>query len=232
MNEVEVGKAVSSKSRWDIIELLARETLSIEEIAERVGLASITVRHHIQALDHAGLVEPTERRGAFGRPKSIYKLSEKGVSIQFPKRQYSKLAEYLIEGLLKEFGSGEAAKIMKTIGYEEGGRLAKELSQMYGINEWTREDFLKIYVKGYLERLGSQPEIIETDQGKTTYVKHNCIFHGLAKRYSALICDEFEVAFNQGLCDGTIRDSKIRTLSCMAKGGKRCMFLIEKGDQN
>jgi len=62
-------KALADPNRLKIVGLLARETLSVEQMAEMLGLASSTVSHHLTKLAKAGLVS-ARAEGYY----SIYRL--------------------------------------------------------------------------------------------------------------------------------------------------------------
>jgi len=49
-------KALSDANRLKIVGLLARESLSVEQIAEMLSLRPSTVSHHLSILGEAGLV--------------------------------------------------------------------------------------------------------------------------------------------------------------------------------
>jgi predicted transcriptional regulator len=49
-------KALSDANRLKIIALLAKEALSVEQLAEMLGLSSSTVSHHLSKLSKVGLV--------------------------------------------------------------------------------------------------------------------------------------------------------------------------------
>ena len=49
-------KALADPNRLKIIGLLARQDLSVEQMAEMLSLASSTVSHHLSRLNKAGLV--------------------------------------------------------------------------------------------------------------------------------------------------------------------------------
>ncbi len=49
-------KALSDPNRLRIVALLAKEALSVEQLAEMLGLSSSTVSHHLALLSRAGLV--------------------------------------------------------------------------------------------------------------------------------------------------------------------------------
>lgn len=62
-------KALSDANRLKIIALLAREALSVEQLAEKLGLNSSTVSHHLARLSKVGLVS-ARAEGYY----SIYRL--------------------------------------------------------------------------------------------------------------------------------------------------------------
>src|SRR5574341_1619350 len=59
-----------------LIALRNRGWATVSELADEVGIKSISVRHHLNALQADGLVEMEERRQSVGRPLHIYMLSE------------------------------------------------------------------------------------------------------------------------------------------------------------
>jgi predicted transcriptional regulator len=59
-------KALSNANRLKIVALLAKEPLSVEEMAEILGLNSSTVSHHLSKLTKVGLIS--------ARPESYYNV--------------------------------------------------------------------------------------------------------------------------------------------------------------
>jgi predicted ArsR family transcriptional regulator len=59
-----------------LMALRNRGWATVSELANEVGIKSISVRHHLNALQADGLVEMEERRQSVGRPLHIYMLSE------------------------------------------------------------------------------------------------------------------------------------------------------------
>jgi len=53
---LEFFKALSNGNRLRILRLLARQPLTVEQLAEMLGLRPSTVSHHLQYLAHVGLV--------------------------------------------------------------------------------------------------------------------------------------------------------------------------------
>ena len=66
-------KALSNANRLKIVALLAKEPLSVEEMAEILGLNSSTVSHHLAKLTKVGLVN--------ARPESYYNVYSLELSV-------------------------------------------------------------------------------------------------------------------------------------------------------
>ncbi len=66
-------KALSNANRLKIVALLAKEPLSVEEMAEILGLNSSTVSHHLSNLTKVGLVN--------ARPESYYNVYSLELSV-------------------------------------------------------------------------------------------------------------------------------------------------------
>ena len=59
-----IGKALSSPSRLEILELLAQGERTVESLADEIGLSTANASQHLQALKQASLVQ-TRRDGLF-----------------------------------------------------------------------------------------------------------------------------------------------------------------------
>lgn len=55
--------------------LLAHPRSTITELGEKVGINSISVRHHISSLLIEGLIVAEEERHGVGRPRQVYYLT-------------------------------------------------------------------------------------------------------------------------------------------------------------
>ncbi len=67
---------------------------SIDELATALGLARMTVRQHLAALERDSLVASQEVRRPTGRPHYVFSLSDRGQEV-FPKR-YDRLADLIL----------------------------------------------------------------------------------------------------------------------------------------
>lgn len=93
-----------------LVELKRRGEATLADVADAVGLATETVREHLNALTARGLVERVgRRRDGPGRPRIVYGLSDRGEAL-FPHREgdlLGDLATHLVESgredVLEEF---------------------------------------------------------------------------------------------------------------------------------
>lgn len=226
--ETEAYRALSSKSRLDIIKLLYRNALSVEQIAEKLGLQPITVRHHLQSLVESGFIQAIEERaGSVGRPKIIYRLVKEPPLISYPRRGYLMLNNFLVKTLRFTLGEDQTKKILRKAGLDMGENAAKRLESENEIREWTLKDFERFFVRDYLEKMGSEPEVIETNDKKIVYRLHNCLFFEMAVKTPEIMCDVLHESFHESLTKTMNKDIKINHLACMAKGAPYCQFSCE-----
>ena len=75
----------------------AHPKANVDALAEAANVSPVTVRHHLNALQAAGLIESQSVRRKVGRPYYVYNLSEKGQEL-FPKR-YVRLTSRLLDEL-------------------------------------------------------------------------------------------------------------------------------------
>lgn len=226
--EAEAYRALSSKSRLDILKLLYRKPMSVEDIAEKLGLQPITIRHHLQSLVEAGFIEATEERvGSVGRPKIIYKIVKEPPLVSFPKRRYLMLSGFLINTLQFLLGANRTKKILRKAGLDMGETTAKRLELEHEIREWSLETYEQFFVKDYLEKMGAEPEIVEVSDKKIVYRLHNCLFFEMAVKMPEIMCDTLHESFHEGLIRATGKEMKISRLTCMAKGDPYCEHSCE-----
>lgn len=227
MSATELGKAMSSRSRLRILDLLSRKPMSIEELSRGVSLQTITVRHHVNMLKRIGLVEEFgEERRKIGRPVLRYRSTQKSMSVQYPKRQYELLSRNLIQALVNSLGREKAGEALIRIGRDMGESLARELSNRNGVSHWNVEEFKKHIVDEHLSEVGSIPEVAEYDSKKIRFRMYNCVFHELAKEYPDLICEKLDEGLMESLLKGTIGKAHVDQTKCVVHKDAFCEYVI------
>jgi predicted ArsR family transcriptional regulator len=203
--------------------MLYRKPCTVEEIAEKLGLQTITIRHHLQVLLEAGIVEcHEERTGAAGRPSAYYSVVKAPPAVTFPKRQYQFLSEILINSMIEKMGIKKTKEFLKEIGISTGKEAVKQLESQHHIKSWSPKEYEKYVVQEYLESEGSEPEIIETNTKRVVYRLHNCLFRELSIKMPDLMCDILHESFHEGVAKAIGKDLKITRATCMGHGDPYC----------
>ncbi len=221
-------QTLSSKTRLDILKLLYKKDLSVEEIADSLNLHTISIRHHLQSLEEAGLVEKyDERYGTAGRPKTFYRIVKKTKILGFPKRRYLTLSSFLIEALTFTAGEKNTKKLLSRVGNAMGRDVIKDLERKNNLSEWNTLQYLEFFIKKYLEESGAEPEIVEMTDKKIVYRLHNCLFFELALKMPDKMCDVLHDSFHEGSSAAMGKLIKTTRTTCMGKGDDYCEHVCE-----
>jgi predicted ArsR family transcriptional regulator len=201
----------------DLLKLLLRHKhgLTVDELATHLKVTRNAIRQHLAALDSAELVASGATKATGGRPTQLYVLSQKGKEL-FP-RQYSWLAQLMVESVKQEDGGDALRKRLAAMGTKVGAQLRL---QHAGLR--SRQDKV-LKLAELMEQLGYStsgtsvldPTVISAD---------NCVFHDLAHK-NPEVC-QFDLALMS-----TFTDSRVDHQECMARGGGVCRFKFRpKGD--
>lgn len=233
LNESSLHRTLASPSRLQILRLLYRKPLSVEEIAEKLKLQTITIRHHLQALVESGIVEyHEERSGSAGRPRAYYSIVKTPPSASFPRRQYQLLSESLLTALINELGINKTKAFLKKIGMSMGEEAVKQLESMHKVKSWTPKEYEKYIVTEYLEAEGAEPEVLEATNKKIVYRLHNCLFRELSLKMPDIMCDVLHESFHEGVSKAIGKDLKITRSTCMGHGDSYCEHICVWSAEN
>lgn len=153
-----------------------------EEAAEATAMSRGLAAFHLDKLVEAGLLAaryeaPPGRPRGRGRTPKVYEPTGDGLSVTIPERRYELIADILAEAV----GCGEPpARVARQHGRDLGDRLRPLGGRTVDV----------------LADLGFEPRA-----AAGTVSLHNCPFHALAERHTALVCG-LNHAFLSGLVDG------------------------------
>ena len=182
--------------------------LTIGSLAKQLKITRNAVRQHLVSLENGGFVTHGATRPSGGRPEQLYLLTEEGRE-KFP-RQYSWLAELLLESLQKNENSGHLESKLAKMGRQVGTKLKTQLSGKAGSTEQIAALAQSMTGLGY-------DAIARTKDGRTFVEAYNCVFHKLAEKNQA-VC-KFDLAL---LSEAT--GCNVEHRSCMVDGGASCQF--------
>jgi len=200
--------------RRRVLEILKeRGGASVTELAEELGMAPVSVRHHLDILQGQGLVvvSRVRRRRTVGRPQQVYTLTEAAIDY-FPNNLRELTSEILDE--MKEVATPEQVKELLR-------RVAQRTAEEAPPPEegQTFEERL-IQVVEFLGRKGYLPRWEKDGEGR--YLLHiiNCPYAGVSEEHPEL-CQMDELLAH------ILLGTTPRRLSRIAAGDLRCTYLIE-----
>ena len=166
----------------------ADHPVSREEAAQAAGISRGLAAFHLDKLVDAGLLRawheasPGQPRGR-GRAPKVYESASAGVAVTIPERRYELIAEILADAVASEPADAEhaALRLAHQRGLQTGARLPEEGGDLVGA----------------LDLLGFEPQ----RDADGNLVLHNCPFHVLAVRQTALVCG-LNHAFVAGIVEG------------------------------
>lgn len=198
----------ASDSRSEILHALLQnkeDGMTLEELAERLGITRPAVRQHVGVLERDGLVEVAGRRMATGgRPSRTYGLTDEGME-RFP-RQYEMLAEGMLATVREELGEKGLDALLARMAHDLANDRRDELA---ALPEPARQEAVVTLMNqlGYDARLEPDGSIVAI----------NCVFHKLAAKTRA-VCRYDEKLLTALLGYG------VKLTGCIQDGQNACSF--------
>jgi predicted ArsR family transcriptional regulator len=191
--------------------LLSQPRCTINELANKVGISPISIRHHIASLEAEGLISWEDERHGVGRPRQVFFLTEKGME-QFPTR-YVRLTVRLLEHLKETMPEPMISKLFTQMAVD----LAKDLSEGTETKNLSMEERLDL-VKNLLQREGFS---IEWEQLEDGYRIHevSCPYYFIGQNHPE-VC-----AVDQTLIS-TVLSTPAEKVKCILNGDSTCTYLI------
>jgi DeoR family suf operon transcriptional repressor len=189
--------------------LLRKPRVTINELAEAVGINAISVRHHLTNLTAEGLISADEERHGVGRPRLVYSLTEDGME-KFPTK-YLRLTTRLLDQMKDSMPGPVVAKLFSQIAED----MANEYSdQMKGLSMEERLDF----VKAMLAREGFT---VEWEKKGSDYQIHeiSCPYYQIGVAHPE-VCTVDQTLISKMLA---LPASKVQ---CILDGGTHCTYVI------
>ena len=190
--------------------LLSHPGSSILELAEKVGINAISVRHHLSSLQADGLVTADEERHGVGRPRMVYSLTERGME-KFPTR-YLNFTNRLLDQIKGSLPEQTVKKIFDQMAQDLASDHANRAAKL-PIEErlnYVKEVLSKEGFSVNWEKKGEQYEIFEIA----------CPYFQVSQNHPE-IC-----AVDQKLIS-TVLSVPIEKIKCVLQGDKHCSYMIQ-----
>lgn len=204
--------------RKHILEIL-KETggATVAELAERLDMAPVSVRHHLDILQGDNLIRVgrLERTGGVGRPQQIYQLTDDAIEL-FPKN-FAVLAAGMVRQLKQRLPPEEVDAIFASLAAEMAAEAHVADLEALPMPERLERITAFLNERGYLARW----ESAANDEGEVYMLyKHNCPYAGMSDEHRELCM------MDQWLIDRLVGAPCSRTAS-VVNNDKCCAYQIE-----
>jgi len=190
--------------------LLRKPKITINEIADAVGINAISVRHHLSNLEKEGLISAEEERHGVGRPRLTYSLTEDGME-RFPTK-YLRLTTRLLTQMKETMPAPVVSQLFNQIAED----LASEYSsQIQGMSMEERLDVV-------MELLAQEGFTVEWEKKGTQYQIHeiSCPYYQIGVAHPE-VCTVDQTLISKMLA---LPASKVQ---CILDGAAQCTYVVQ-----
>jgi len=190
--------------------LLRKPKVTINDLAETVGINPISVRHHLTNLQMEGLIAAEEERHGVGRPRLVYSLTEEGME-RFPTK-YLRLTTRLLAQMKESMPGPLVTKLFNQVAED----LASEYtSQIQGLSMEERLEFVK-------ELLAQEGFTVEWEKKGTEYQIHeiSCPYYQIGIAHPE-VCTVDQTLISKMLA---LPANKVQ---CILDGGTQCTYVVQ-----
>jgi predicted ArsR family transcriptional regulator len=199
-------------TRQEILSILREEKqATVEDLAERLELTPMTIRHHLNVLQAQNLVVASKVRRSkkVGRPRLIYTLTEEADDL-FP-QGYGELARHLVSEVKEAVGPEETKAIFRRV----AERVAEEAPPP--VEGQSFEDRLS-QVSDFLEDQGFLSRWEKTDEGYIL-TNVNCPYRRVSQHHDEVCLMDTELLWQ-------LLGVRPQRVSSMRDGEPACGFLV------
>jgi predicted ArsR family transcriptional regulator len=195
------------ESRRRVVDVLrVHDGLTVDELAERVGLTRNAVVNHLTALQRDGAVAIAGMRGGKGRPSQLYALTDR--ADRFFPEAYDELAMLLLDEL-KRADRDAATRTLRAISRRWKERDVPALAHTGGRDRLQR-------VTAVLAKRGFMPRLVRRD-GSVLLRHYNCPVKRVGSRHPE-VCE----AVTRWI--GALLDAPVRQVACASRGDRFCSY--------
>ena len=199
------------ESRSAIIDLLkTKGALTVEQLAAALDVSKVCVRRHLSLLESDGLIEYEQEQRDRGRPRFVYRLTEKA-SCLFP-RSYDEFAQAVLSQVQREFGDEGLQRVLQG----RADALIEELQTQ--LTDLNLDERVKTLARVISEK-GYQAETRKLKDGSYRLRQRNCPTEKIAAAHPHLCEQELRV-YQVALGCEVVRDCRI------TEGSTMCEFHI------
>jgi predicted ArsR family transcriptional regulator len=190
--------------------ILKRQRVTINDLAEVVGINPISIRHHIIKLEANGMVSSEDERHGVGRPRRVYFLTDEGME-EFPTR-YLALTTRLLEKVKATLPEDTVDELFVELGRE----MAEEAAGDVAVNLPMEERLLVL--QEYLQNEGFNVDWERREDGY--YIKElSCPYYQVGQKHPE-VCSVDRTMISKFLSVPATR------VNCILDGDSYCTYVV------
>lgn len=199
-----------------ILDTLHRKPrITINDLAEVVGINAISVRHHLTNLTAEGLIKADEVRHGVGRPRLVYSLTQEGME-HFPTK-YLRLTTRLLAQMKESMPAPAVSKLFGQVAEEMANEYTE---QMKGLSMEERLDFVK-------DMLAQEGFTVEWEKKGKEYQIHeiSCPYYQIGVAHPE-VCTVDQTLISKMLA------LPAQKVQCVLDGSAHCTYVVNAGSKN
>jgi DeoR family transcriptional regulator, suf operon transcriptional repressor len=198
-----------------LLSLLSHPRSTITELGEKVGINSISVRHHISSLLIEGLIVAEEERHGVGRPRQVYYLTESG-SERFP-TNYLRLTTKILDQMKSTLPAPVVDKLFTEIALDMSANYQELAVKL------TLEEKLNL-IKTLLSREGFT---VDWEKAGDEYRIHeiSCPYFHVGQNHPE-VCKVDQTMIS------SILSIPVEKINCLLLGNDHCTYVVKQPQLN
>lgn len=199
-------------TRFRILEIMKEQgDVTVAELARRLDMAPVSVRHHLDVLQGENLIcsPRVRRRGTVGRPLQVYALTE-AANAHFP-RNHEALAIRLLDQLKGLLSAEQLHDMLERMADDEA-RQAPFLPDDASVEQRLETAVAFLNQRGYLARY-------ERNGESFLLYTLNCPYSGVSEQHRELCAMDLRLI-------STLLGATPTPVNRLAEGGCRCAYRV------
>lgn len=227
IHPLKITSTLADDTRYQIYEYMLQEKkpFTVQNIAEQFSIHPNVARLHLTKLSEINVIEADfMKTGKGGRPGRVYKASEQGVSLHFPRKDDYQLLTWTLQ-LLEELGADALTKCQQISykdGFEQMRALVADTKVTRSLSFEQKIELLSISAS----LIGYVPVVKDTqNQKKITFAMHSCPYSSKIATHAATVCALHE-AFLKGQVDALFENNEFVQMESMVHQCEYCKYEI------
>jgi DeoR family transcriptional regulator, suf operon transcriptional repressor len=209
----ELAPAHSPSMRAILLLLKRRPGASLGEIARELGITKSGVLGHLPKLESEGLIERAYEAGRIGRPRAVFRLTQRATAL-FP-QGYTEMSLAAFEFVERKLGPSGVTELLQQRAHEVADRHRRRLAS--GTLAQRVEELARIRTEG-----GYMAEVGPRGKRAVEFVEHNCPILALADRFP-VACETERRMFE------SLLRARVDVTHRVVAGDAVCRFRIREG---